>query len=361
MSKLLYCSIGFAILLHLKNADLLATSSSSCSSSPSPDADGAKTFPLSMAAPIKFEGLEVGLRSIPNCLDNIILRQVASEMACHMYSKYSFSETEQIIPDESTVKSLFKLACSPAGSTNFDSSQQFSHLSTAGSFPSVPHSDKNSGLPANKVNALKEPSHEDIMLSSEALEVLTICFTLNPSQLETFLFKEQQWSFLVQEILIKCPERSLRVACLDQLLLIATRANVSSLPRVVNFFVCILLKQMTYAANNADRSDSFFRLVCKLLEYGRFLNISIQNLSQYLSEEISFIDQTRSNWLSAVEVEKEMTLPHDFFLCGRLNLCRELVSFSNQEVDKIVAGCSSLIQVRCSLSTIFDDNWNRFF
>ena len=200
------------------------------------------------------------MRSIPNCLDNIILRQVASVLACHMYSKYSLSKTEQIIPDESTIKSLFKLACSPTGSVTFDSSHHFSSLGGSVS-GCVPHSEENSGLPANKVNALKEPSHEDIMLSSEALEVLTICFTLNPSQLETFLQKEQQWNFLVQEILIKCPDRSLRVTCLDQLLLIATRANVASLPRVVNFFVSILLKQMTYAANNADRSDSFFRSV----------------------------------------------------------------------------------------------------
>ena len=55
MSKLLYCSIGFAILLHLKNSPDALTSTASATFS---DADGAKSS-AAAAAQIKFEGLEV--------------------------------------------------------------------------------------------------------------------------------------------------------------------------------------------------------------------------------------------------------------------------------------------------------------
>lgn len=54
-----------------------------------------------------------------------------------------------------------------------------------------------------QTNAAKEPDGEDEQVCCEALEVMTLCFALMPTALDT-LSKEKAWQTFIIDLLLHC-------------------------------------------------------------------------------------------------------------------------------------------------------------
>ena len=57
--------------------------------------------------------------------------------------------------------------------------------------------------PPLQTNAAKEPDGEDEQVCCEALEVMTLCFALLPTALDT-LSKEKAWQTFIIDLLLHC-------------------------------------------------------------------------------------------------------------------------------------------------------------
>lgn len=57
--------------------------------------------------------------------------------------------------------------------------------------------------PSRQTNAAKEPDGEDEQVCCEALEVMTLCFALMPTALDT-LSKEKAWQTFIIDLLLHC-------------------------------------------------------------------------------------------------------------------------------------------------------------
>lgn len=55
----------------------------------------------------------------------------------------------------------------------------------------------------SQTNAAKEPDGEDEQVCCEALEVMTLCFALMPTALDT-LSKEKAWQTFIIDLLLHC-------------------------------------------------------------------------------------------------------------------------------------------------------------
>lgn len=58
-------------------------------------------------------------------------------------------------------------------------------------------------LISHQTNAAKEPDGEDEQVCCEALEVMTLCFALMPTALDT-LSKEKAWQTFIIDLLLHC-------------------------------------------------------------------------------------------------------------------------------------------------------------
>lgn len=58
-------------------------------------------------------------------------------------------------------------------------------------------------FPFFQTNAAKEPDGEDEQVCCEALEVMTLCFALMPTALDT-LSKEKAWQTFIIDLLLHC-------------------------------------------------------------------------------------------------------------------------------------------------------------
>lgn len=56
---------------------------------------------------------------------------------------------------------------------------------------------------SRQTNAAKEPDGEDEQVCCEALEVMTLCFALMPTALDT-LSKEKAWQTFIIDLLLHC-------------------------------------------------------------------------------------------------------------------------------------------------------------
>lgn len=59
---------------------------------------------------------------------------------------------------------------------------------------------------SHQTNAATEPDGEDEQVCCEALEVMTLCFALTPTTLDT-LSKEKAWQTFIIDLLLHCHSR----------------------------------------------------------------------------------------------------------------------------------------------------------
>ena len=78
---------------------------------------------------------------------------------------------------------------------------------------------------------------EDVSVSGEAMEVLTVCLALCPQALEA-LNKEKAWQAFIVDLLLLCGSRCVRLSAMEQFTLMATKCCAGQRPLL--FFITLL-------------------------------------------------------------------------------------------------------------------------
>ena len=186
-------------------------------------------------------------------------------------------------------------------------------------------------------------------LAREALEVLTMSVALCPTALET-LSKDKSWhSFLVDMILI-CPDVSVRQTAADQLLLMSSRATSDTTQ--VKMMVTLLFTVISSLAEEfADQSAEYFLLLTRLLSYMNTNNVVLNNSVPLLSKETELLAAVRKSVLVTGNTGVCNTT-----LEGHLNITRELVLFLSPD-KKLEIGTGNTANKTSGLIKELVEDW----
>uniref|UniRef100_A0A4W3I560 ubiquitinyl hydrolase 1 n=1 Tax=Callorhinchus milii TaxID=7868 RepID=A0A4W3I560_CALMI len=182
-----------------------------------PVVEGSSTVsPINHATHSQAVVLQNALHNIPNPTSECMLRNVAIRLAQQISD-----EASKYIPDICVIRAVQKIVwASGCGSIQlvFSSSEDISKI-------------------YEKTNAGKEPDSEDEHVCCEALEVMTLCFALVPTALDT-LSKEKAWQTFIIDLLLHCHSKAVRQMAQEQFFLMATRCCMGHRPLL--FFITLL-------------------------------------------------------------------------------------------------------------------------
>uniref|UniRef100_A0A669CIL4 ubiquitinyl hydrolase 1 n=1 Tax=Oreochromis niloticus TaxID=8128 RepID=A0A669CIL4_ORENI len=182
-----------------------------------------------------------------------------------------------------------------------------------------------------KTNAAKEPDGEDEQVCCEALEVMTLCFALMPTALDT-LSKEKAWQTFIIDLLLHCHSKSVRQMAQEQFFLMATRCCMGHRPLL--FFITLLFTVLgSTAKERAKHAGDYFTLLRHLLNYAYNSNINLPNAEVLLNNEIDWLKRIRDEVKRTGETGVEETI-----LEGHLGVTKELLAFQTPE-KKYYIGC----------------------
>ena len=157
-------------------------------------------------------------------------------------------------------------------------------------------------------------------LAREALEVLTMSVALCPTALDT-LSKDKSWHSFLVDLVLLCPDLSVRQTAADQFLLMTSRGTTDT--TMVKMMVTLLFTVINSLADEfAEQSAEYFMLLTRLLSYLSTNSVILSNSGALLNKEIEFLSNVRQSVLvSGVTGVSNTTLE------GHLNITRELVMF----------------------------------
>uniref|UniRef100_A0A8C5CNL1 ubiquitinyl hydrolase 1 n=1 Tax=Gadus morhua TaxID=8049 RepID=A0A8C5CNL1_GADMO len=180
-------------------------------------------------------------------------------------------------------------------------------------------------------NAAKEPDGEDEQVCCEALEVMTLCFALMPTALDT-LSKEKAWQTFIIDLLLHCHSKSVRQMAQEQFFLMATRCCMGHRPLL--FFITLLFTVLgSTAKERAKHAGDYFTLLRHLLNYAYNSNINLPNAEVLLNNEIDWLKRIRDEVKQTGETGVEETI-----LEGHIGVTKELLAFQTPE-KKYHIGC----------------------
>ncbi|CAH7488181.1 probable ubiquitin carboxyl-terminal hydrolase FAF-X [Phodopus roborovskii] len=175
------------------------------------------------------------------------------------------------------------------------------------------------------------PEVEDEQVCCEALEVMTLCFALIPTALDS-LSKEKAWQSFVIDLLLYCPSKTIRHLAQEQFFLMCTRCCMGHRPLL--FFITLLFTILgSTATERGKHSDDYFTLLRRLLTYAYNSNILVPNADVLLSDEIDWLKSVRDYVKNSGETGVE-----DPILEGHLGVTKELLAFQTPE-NKYHIGC----------------------
>ncbi|XP_029705899.1 ubiquitin carboxyl-terminal hydrolase 9X isoform X1 [Takifugu rubripes] len=258
--------------------------------------------------------LQNALQNIPNPASECMLRNVAIRLA-QQISDESFFQASKYIPDICVIRAVQKIVwASGCGTIQlvFSSNEEISKI-------------------YEKTNAAKEPDGEDEQVCCEALEVMTLCFALTPTTLDT-LSKEKAWQTFIIDLLLHCHSKSVRQMAQEQFFLMATRCCMGHRPLL--FFITLLFTVLgSTAKERAKHAGDYFTLLRHLLNYAYNSNINLPNAEVLLNNEIDWLKRIRDEVKRTGETGVEETI-----LEGHLGVTKELLAFQTQE-KKYYIGC----------------------
>ncbi|XP_032888978.1 probable ubiquitin carboxyl-terminal hydrolase FAF-X isoform X7 [Amblyraja radiata] len=247
--------------------------------------------------------LQNALHSIPNPTSECMLRNVAIRLAQQISD-----EASKYIPDICVIRAVQKIVwASGCGSIQlvFSSSEEISKI-------------------YEKTNAGSEPDSEDEHVCCEALEVMTLCFALVPTALDT-LSKEKAWQTFIIDLLLHCHSKAVRQMAQEQFFLMATRCCMGHRPLL--FFITLLFTVLASTARErAKHSADYFTLLRHLLNYAYNSNINLPNAEVLLNNEIDWLKRIRDEVKRTSETGVEETI-----LEGHLGVTKELLAFQTSE------------------------------
>ncbi|KAM7302505.1 putative ubiquitin carboxyl-terminal hydrolase FAF-X [Ixodes scapularis] len=278
-------------LLLLKLSKLLLTTVGQCLSLGAPDAASAggwaEESPQGRSAL-----LQQALTHIPNPGPECMLRSVAQRLAQllrHGGATY--------LPELSTVRALIQLAWAASGKA-----------------------------PGSQV---VPPKEEQLELCQEALEVLTLALALQPEALDTLMLETQPWAQFVLDMLLMCPNRSIRQCAADQLCLVATQCYPGH--GCLVFMVELLFAQLPELEHHASQCQELFGLLCALLSCACSSRCTLAAAEQLLNDEVLWLKKVREQ----VQEAGALLVPEPL-LEGHLGVARELVSLLGPQAKQHV-------------------------
>ncbi|XP_032888976.1 probable ubiquitin carboxyl-terminal hydrolase FAF-X isoform X5 [Amblyraja radiata] len=250
--------------------------------------------------------LQNALHSIPNPTSECMLRNVAIRLAQQISD-----EASKYIPDICVIRAVQKIVwASGCGSIQlvFSSSEEISKIYEK----------------YLETNAGSEPDSEDEHVCCEALEVMTLCFALVPTALDT-LSKEKAWQTFIIDLLLHCHSKAVRQMAQEQFFLMATRCCMGHRPLL--FFITLLFTVLASTARErAKHSADYFTLLRHLLNYAYNSNINLPNAEVLLNNEIDWLKRIRDEVKRTSETGVEETI-----LEGHLGVTKELLAFQTSE------------------------------
>ncbi|XP_043927770.1 probable ubiquitin carboxyl-terminal hydrolase FAF-X [Protopterus annectens] len=182
-----------------------------------------------------------------------------------------------------------------------------------------------------KTNAGNEPDADDEQVCCEALEVMTLCFALVPTALDT-LSKEKAWQTFIIDLLLHCQSRGVRQMAQEQFFLMATRCCMGHRPLL--FFITLLFTVLgSTARERAKHAADYFTLLRHLLSYAFNSSINLPNAEVLLNNEIDWLKRIRDEVKRSGDTGVEETI-----LEGHLGVTKELLAFQTSE-KKYYIGC----------------------
>ncbi|KAG5833327.1 hypothetical protein ANANG_G00274760 [Anguilla anguilla] len=258
--------------------------------------------------------LQNALQNIPNPSSECMLRNVAVRLA-QQISDENFFQASKYIPDICVIRAVQKIVwASGCGTVQlvFSSNEEISKI-------------------YEKTNAGNEPDAEDEQVCCEALEVMTLCFALIPTALDT-LSKEKAWQTFIIDLLLHCQSKSVRQMAQEQFFLMATRCCMGHRPLL--FFITLLFTVLgSTAKERAKHAGDYFTLLRHLLNYAYNSNINLPNAEVLLNNEIDWLKRIRDEVKRTGETGVEETI-----LEGHLGVTKELLAFQTPE-KKYYIGC----------------------
>ncbi|XP_067231011.1 ubiquitin carboxyl-terminal hydrolase 9X-like isoform X4 [Chanodichthys erythropterus] len=258
--------------------------------------------------------LQNALQSIPNPASECMLRNVAIRLA-QQISDENFFQASKYIPDICVIRAVQKIVwASGCGMVHlvFSSNEEISKI-------------------YEKTNAGNEPDAEDEQVCCEALEVMTLCFALLPTALDT-LSKEKAWQTFIIDLLLHCQSKAVRQMAQEQFFLMATRCCMGHRPLL--FFITLLFTVLgSTAKERAKHAGDYFTLLRHLLNYAYNSNINLPNAEVLLNNEIDWLKRIRDEVKRTSETGVEETI-----LEGHLGVTKELLAFQTPE-KKFYIGC----------------------
>ncbi|XP_067314752.1 ubiquitin carboxyl-terminal hydrolase 9X-like isoform X2 [Pseudorasbora parva] len=272
------------------------------------------TSPINQATHDQALVLQNALQSIPNPASECMLRNVAIRLA-QQISDENFFQASKYIPDICVIRAVQKMVWA----------------SGCGAVPLVFSSSEEISQIYEKTNAGNEPDAEDEQVCCEALEVMTLCFALLPTALDT-LSKEKAWQTFIIDLLLHCQSRAVRQMAQEQFFLMATRCCMG--PRPLLFFITLLFTVLgSTAKERAKQAGDYFTLLRHLLNYAFNSNINLPNAEVLLNNEIDWLKRIRDEVKRTSETGVEETI-----LEGHLGVTKELLAFQTPE-KKFYIGC----------------------
>ncbi|XP_042614954.1 probable ubiquitin carboxyl-terminal hydrolase FAF-X isoform X2 [Cyprinus carpio] len=258
--------------------------------------------------------LQNALQSIPNPASECMLRNVSVRLA-QQISDENFFQASKYIPDICVIRAVQKIVwASGCGMVHlvFSSNEEISQI-------------------YQKTNAGNEPDAEDEQVCCEALEVMTLCFAVLPTALDT-LSKEKVWQTFIIDLLLHCQSKAVRQMAQEQFFLMATRCCMGHRPLL--FFITLLFTVLgSTAKERAKHAGDYFTLLRHLLNYAFNSNINLPNAEVLLNNEIDWLKRIRDEVKRTGETGVEETI-----LEGHLGVTKELLAFQTPE-KKFYIGC----------------------
>nr|XP_029496778.1 probable ubiquitin carboxyl-terminal hydrolase FAF-X isoform X1 [Oncorhynchus nerka] len=304
IGKLLLTAVGFG---HVKAV------AEACQ----PNAEGTTPVsPINQATHDQALVLQSALQNLPNPASECMLRNVAIRLA-QQISDENFFQASKYIPEICVIRAVQKIAwASGCGTIQlvFSSNEEISKI-------------------YEKTDVVKEPDGEDEQVCCEALEVMTLCFALLPTALDT-LSKEKAWQTFIIDLLLHCHSKSVRQMAQEQFFLMATRCCMGHRPLL--FFITLLFTVLgSTAKERAKHAGDYFTLLRHLLNYAYNSNINLPNAEVLLNNEIDWLKKIRDEVKRTGETGVEETI-----LEGHIGVTKELLAFQTPE-KKYYIGCEN--------------------
>lgn len=265
--------------------------------------------------------LQNSTSAIPSSTSEITLKSLAQRLG----SQFAASLLNTL-PDLTHILKLERIAWSLASNGTLN-------------LVSLAHEKIHEELLENKFNDTIMETSDDVNVYKESLECLSLSLCLVPNALET-LNQEKHWRAFIVDLVLQCGNQNVRQTASEQFLLIALKCS-QNINRPLQFCIQMLFTCLhILTKENAQQSQEYFYLLCRLLNCANVNNVQISNTETLLNNEILWLKKIKQIYLGANDATDESKhmnninsdeIVDEMLLDGHLGITKELVLFQTSE------------------------------